>query len=197
MESNKIYAAILVAGILAMISIIVSGMLVQPTPLKTNAYPIEGVAASTAGGEAPKPAGIEPITPLLAKADPDHGAMIAKQCQSCHTFTKGGPDGVGPNNWGIVGAKHAHDPAYSYSDAMKNFPGTWDYESLNKFLYAPQKDVPGTKMGFAGLKKTQDRVDVIAWLRQQSDNPEPLPPAGAAPEGAAAQPAAANSPPKK
>jgi cytochrome c len=179
MESNKVYAAILVAGILAMLSIIASGILVEPTPLKTAAYPIEGATEAPAGGEA-KPAGPEPILPLLAKADADHGAVVAKQCQSCHTFTKGGADGVGPNNWGIVGAKHDHEPGYAYSDAMKNNPGTWDYEGLNKFLYAPQKDVPGTKMGFAGLKKAQDRADVIMWLRLQSDNPEPLPSADAA-----------------
>jgi cytochrome c len=174
MESNKIYAAILVAGILAMISIIGSGMLVEPEQLAKPAYPIEGVAAPAAGGEA-KPAATEPVTPLLAKADVDHGAQIARQCMACHNFAKGGPNMVGPNLWGVVGGPHDHKADYSYSDAMKKFPGNWDYESINKFIEHPQVYVPGTKMGFAGLKKAQDRADLIAWLRQQADTPEPLP----------------------
>jgi len=174
MESNKVYAAILVAGILAMISIIGSGMLVAPKELAKQAYPIEGVA-ETAGAPAAKPEEVEPVTPLLAKADVDHGAQIARQCQACHNFAKGGPNMVGPNLWGVLGGPHAHKGDYAYSDAMKNSKGTWDYESLNKFIHKPQEFIPGTKMGFAGLKKVQDRADVIAWLRQQSDNPVPLP----------------------
>jgi len=175
MESNKLYAAILVAGILAMISIIASGMLVEPEFLKKNAYPIEGVAEAPAGGGEAKAAEIEPVTALLAKADADHGGQVAKQCGACHNFVKGGPNMVGPNLWGVEGGPHAHKADYAYSDAMKKFPGDWDYESLNKFLAHPQAFLPGTKMGFAGLKKVQDRADVIMWLRQQSDSPPPLP----------------------
>jgi cytochrome c len=175
MESNKIYAAILVAGILAMLSIIASGMLVQPTELTKLAYPIEGVAEAPAASAAPKPAESEPVAPLLAKADVDHGAQIAKQCMACHNFAKGGPNLVGPNLWGVVGGPHDHKPDYAYSDALEKFPGKWDYESINKFITKPTAYVPGTKMGFAGLKKPEDRADVIAWLRLQSDSPEPLP----------------------
>jgi len=174
MESNKFYAAILLAGVLAMIAIIASGMLVHPEELAKPAYPIEGAATPAAGGEA-KPAEIEPVAPLLAKADVDHGAQLARQCQACHNFAKGGPNMVGPNLWGVVAGPHDHKTDYAYSDAMKAFKGVWDYESLNKFIAHPQGLVPGTKMGFAGLKKPQDRADVIAWLRQQSDNPPPLP----------------------
>jgi cytochrome c len=158
-----------------MISIIASGMLVEPTFLAKNAYPIEGAAEATAGAAEAKPAEIEPVGPLLAKADADHGAQIAKQCGACHNFAKGGPNMVGPNLWGVVGGPHAHKSDYAYSDAMKKFAGDWDYESINKFIAHPQGYLPGTKMGFAGLKKAQDRADVIAWLRQQSDNPPPLP----------------------
>jgi cytochrome c len=175
MESNKIYAAILVAGILAMLSIIASGMLVEPEMLAKPAYPIEGVAAPAAAAGEAKPAATEPVSPLLAKADIDHGATIAKQCMACHNFAKGGPNLVGPNLWGVVGGPHDHKADYAYSDAMRKQTGPWDYESLNKFIEKPQAAVPGTKMGFAGLKKVQDRADVIDWLRTQSDNPEPLP----------------------
>src|SRR6266404_1362265 len=117
MESNKIYAAILVAGVLAMISIVGSGMLVKPVELAKPAYPIEGAAEASAGPAA-KPAPEEPVGPLLAKADPDHGAQIARQCMACHNFAKGGPNMVGPNLWGVVGGPHDHKADYSYSDAM-------------------------------------------------------------------------------
>jgi cytochrome c len=179
METNKFFGAFLLAGVIAMIAIIASGMLIQPIKLTKNAYPIEGVGAPAAGGEAAKPAEIEPVSPLLAKADPDHGAVLARQCGACHNFVKGGPNMVGPNNWGVVGSKHAHVAGYAYSDAMAKFPGDWDYESLNKFIASPQKFLPGTKMGYAGMKKPQDRADLIAWLRLQSDSPVPLPAAGA------------------
>ena len=53
--------------------------------------------------------------------------------------------------------------------------GSWGYEELNKFLYKPKEYIKGTKMNFAGLKKTQDRADLILWLRDKSDNPAPLP----------------------
>ncbi len=175
MESNKFFAAILVAGILAMVSIIGSGMLVEPEQLKTNAYPIEGVAEATPAAGAAAPAAIEPVGPLLAKADVDHGAAVAKQCQACHNFAKGGPNLVGPNLWGVIGGPHAHKSDFAYSDAMKKFAGTWDYDSINNFIAHPQAYLPGTKMGFAGLKKPEDRADVIAWLRTQADTPEPLP----------------------
>lgn len=204
MESNKFFAAILVAGVLAMITIILSDMVVEPETLEKLAYPIEGVADEAGAGEA-KPVELAPIGPMLANANVDHGAVVARQCQACHSFTKGGPNMVGPNLWGVVGGPHAHKEDYAYSKAMKESGGTWDYESLNKLINKPQSEVPGTKMGFAGLKKAEDRADVIAWLRQQSDSPVPLPaaappeaaapaagatPAPAAPAGAAPAPAA-------
>ena len=173
MESNKFFAAILVAGVLAMISIIGSGMLVHQAELAKPAYPIEGAAEGPATAAAP--VAEEPVSPLLAKADVDHGAQIARQCQACHSFTKGGPNMVGPNLYGVVGGPHDHKEDYAYSDAMKKEKGIWDYEALNKFIEHPQVAVPGTKMGFAGLKKAQDRADLIAWLRQQADTPVPLP----------------------
>jgi cytochrome c len=184
MDINKIFAAILSAGVLAMVAIIVSGMLVQPVELKTAAYPIDGVVETAPAAEEAKPVEVAPVAPLLASADVDKGAQIAKQCQACHNFAKGGPNAVGPNLWGVLGGPHAHKADYNYSEAMKAQKGDWTYEALNTFIAHPQLTMPGTKMGFAGLKKPEDRADVIAWLRQQSDNPLPLP--------AASAPAAAN-----
>jgi cytochrome c len=173
LEWNKIFAAILVAGILGLGTGILSDMVVEPEALKKNVYAIEVTDAPVATSD--KPEALDPVIPLLAKADVAHGEQLTKVCTSCHSFESGGPNKVGPNLWGVVGGPHAHKKDYDYSDAMKAFPGKWDYESLNGFLRKPSQYLPGTKMGFAGYKKVQDRADVIAWLRTQSDNPEPLP----------------------
>ena len=81
---------------------------------------------------------------------------------------------------------------FAYSDALKGKPGNWDYDGLNAWLFSPKAYAPGTKMSFAGLKKTQERANVIAWLRTQADTPVPLPDAAAveAAKAAAAAPAA-------
>ena len=75
----------------------------------------------------------------------------------------------------ILNQSKASKDGYSYSKALKEFGGEWDYQSLNAFLLKPKNYINGTKMNFSGLKKTKDRANIIAWLRSLSDNPEPLP----------------------
>ena len=68
----------------------------------------------------------------------------------------------------------------------------WTFEQLNAFLTKPKDAVPGTSMGFAGLKKDDERANLIAWLNTQSASPLPLPTEAAAPaEAPAATDAAA------
>jgi cytochrome c len=107
----------------------------------------------------------EPIDELMATADIAQGEKLAKVCAACHTFDKGGANRVGPNMWGIVGAKHAHIDGFAYSDALKaKSAEVWDVEALNQFLWNPKKAIPGTKMGYAGMKKPEDRAALIKWL---------------------------------
>jgi len=202
LELNKVIGAILVGGLVMMVTGIMGHMLVSPKSHGEAAISA-GEAPAGGGGEAAPaaPAAIEPIAPLLAKADPAKGQQIAVKCQACHDFTKGGPNKIGPNLWGIVGSKPAEVPGYSFSDAMKaRQDKPWTYEALNEFLTAPRSFVPGTKMTFAGLSKIEDRADVIAWLRTLSDNPVPLPsPADVAAaekayQDATAKPAASTAP---
>mgnify|MGYP002379871892 CR=1 FL=1 len=170
MEQNKILAAILVAGIAASLSGFVAKKAVHPEHLAENSYKIEGVVASAAtGGGAPAaPAKAEPIADLIASADLGQGEKVSKVCASCHTFEKGGPNRVGPNLSGIVGAKHAHADGFAYSDAMKAKAGeTWTEDALNEFLWNPKQAIPGTKMGFAGVKKPEDRAALIKWMKTQ------------------------------
>jgi cytochrome c len=165
MEINKIFAAFLVAGIVGMLSWFVSHELYHPEPLAKNAYVIEALGGETAEAAPAAPSGPEPIADLMKTADAAKGQQIAKVCSSCHTLGKGEPHRIGPNLYGIVGNHHAHEGDFSYSSAMQALnKETWDVDHLNHFLWSPQKTVPGTKMTFAGLKKAQDRADVIKYL---------------------------------
>lgn len=166
MEANKIFGALLTAGIISMLAWFVSHMAFEHEKLEKNAYEIAGVP----GGETPgAPAAAKEAEPIdVAKADIAQGQKLSAVCSSCHTFGKGEPAKVGPNLFGIVGGAHAHMSDYAYSEAMKGHAGEkWDYDALNKFLWNPQKAVPGTKMTFMGLKKPEDRAAVIKWLESQ------------------------------
>jgi cytochrome c len=74
----------------------------------------------------------------------------------------------------VVGRDVASHEGFNYSAALTEFGGAWTYERLNEFLLAPKTYVPGTKMVFAGVKKDQDRADLLAYLRTLSNDPEPL-----------------------
>lgn len=167
METNKIFAAILTAGIIAYLAGFISHELTVQEPLKENAFKIE-VTATAAPGETPAaPAKAEPINDLIGKADPAQGEKISKICAACHTFAKGDANKMGPNLAGIIGRARASHEGFAYSDAMKAKGGNWDVDSLNEFLFSPKNFVPGTKMSFAGLKKPEDRAALVKWLEAQ------------------------------
>lgn len=167
MEQNKIFAAILVAGIISMLAWFVSYSVYHPKHLEENAYPIAVADAAPVGGAAAAPAVAEPVDDLMASADVAHGEKVAKVCAACHTFDQGGANKVGPNLAGTVGKAKGTHAGFSYSDAMKAKGGTWTVADLNEFLWNPKKSVPGTKMSFAGLKKPEDRAAVIKYLQSK------------------------------
>ena len=92
-----------------------------------------------------------------------------------HTFEQGGPDRTGPNLWGIVGRNVASHKPFTYSSAFSAQTGAWTYERLDHYLTNPAKAVPGNKMGFAGLRKPEDRANVIAFLSTLSTSRVPFP----------------------
>ena len=174
LKFNKIAAALLSSILLIMMFGKISNFLVNPNTDVSNAYPIEVPETNTAVAKEEKEVVIEPITALLATANLESGLKIAKKCVACHGFDAGGPNKVGPNLYDIVN-KDQGKADYAYSKVLAALNGKWTYEELNKFLYKPKLYSKGTKMNYAGLSKTKDRANLIAWLRTKSDNPAPLP----------------------
>jgi cytochrome c len=178
LEFNKAFAAVLTAGITFMVSGFVAGLVVSPQRPHEPAIALGRDAAAPAQPTpAPTAPALEPIAPLLAAANVDNGRQIAQRaCASCHNFAQGGPNGVGPNLYGIVGAPHARVAGFNYSAANRALADKpWDYEALNAFIARPAAAMPGTRMAFAGINNAQQRADVIAWLRTLAQTPAPLP----------------------
>jgi cytochrome c len=94
------------------------------------------------------------------------GEKVFAKCKACHQIGEGAKNAVGPVLNGIVGRKAGTYPDYSYSDANKGSGFTWDETTLKEYLKNPRAKVPGTKMIFPGLPKSEDVDNVIAYLKQ-------------------------------
>jgi cytochrome c len=177
LETNKVLAAVLCAGLLAMATGKVAEGLRHPGELEENAFKIEVANAEPSAETTAGPPPVEPVIPLLASADLAAGESLAKKCTACHSVDEGGGNKVGPTLWDVVGRQKAAMDGFAYSDALAGFtdPKDWTYASLNKFLHKPKEYVPGTKMNYAGLKKASDRADLIAYMRTLSGSPVALP----------------------
>lgn len=103
---------------------------------------------------------------MLQAADISVGQTISLRCGACHSLSKADEPGkIGPNLFGIVGAKHARRADYAYSNALKQLKDrTWTVDNLYKWLRDPEAYAPGTLMPYAGLMDPQDRLDLIAYL---------------------------------
>lgn len=170
---------VLFAGIVALGASIVAGEMFHSERPEEMGYPIAGVVAEGEGGAAE-----QPIEAFLAKADAAKGATIFNKCAACHTITNGGPNGLGPNLWGVMGEEIGHGRAgFAFSPALSGKGGKWDWQSMNAWLTSPRTFAPGTKMTFAGLGNPQERADLMAYLNSQGSNlPLPAAPAAAAPK---------------
>ncbi len=116
-----------------------------------------------------------PVAPTLATSvsyaaltgDAARGETIFGQCRTCHVVEQG-VNRIGPSLWGVVGRKAGSIEGFRYSAANRKSGLVWTEEQLFTYLEAPQKVLKGTYMAFAGLKKPQDRADVIAYLKTRA-----------------------------
>jgi cytochrome c len=176
-EFNKIAGAVLGTALVVFGLSELANIIYNPHAPERPGFAVEVAEAEGAGGEAPAEAApAVSLGTLLASADATKGQAVYKACAACHDVSKGGPNKVGPNMWGIVGRNHAAVEGFAYSEAMavlKDEP--WTFEALNAFILAPKQAIPGTKMAYGGLKKDADRANLLAYLATLSDTPVPFP----------------------
>ena len=177
-EFNKILTVIIITIIIFVIIGFIGNFLVKVDYNKNQetAYKIEipetSVVKTT---QTDQKDSIEAISSLLVNASLDKGEKIFKKCGICHNYKKDSKSKVGPNLWNLINRPKASVSSFAYSKALIDNGGKWTYEELNGFLYKPKEYIKGTKMNFAGLSDIEDRANLILWLRQQSENPVPLP----------------------
>ncbi|ABG30908.1 cytochrome c family protein [Roseobacter denitrificans] len=105
---------------------------------------------------------------IMASASVEDGAKVFRKCSACHKLVEG-ENVAGPYLYGVVGRDKAAAEGYGYSDALASMEGAWTPENLSGFLEKPSSYAPGTSMGFAGLRKVEDRANVIAYLDSLDD----------------------------
>lgn len=142
---------------------------------------LAGALALTAcGGEAPAPevpAGPAKPVPTLAELPSPYNeanletgkSLFGRQCASCHFVAQGKGHLVGPNLHDVFDRGTGKAANYNYSPALKNFEHKmWTPELVDQWLTSPNGFVAGTSMFFNGIKKPEDRRDLIGWLLIES-----------------------------
>jgi cytochrome c len=106
-----------------------------------------------------------------ARGDPARGEAIYGRCLGCHSIER---DRTGPRHEGLIGRKVGGVDGFAYSPAMRKAGAAgmvWDEATLDKFLESPTRFIPGTRMGYAGIKNAQERADLIAFLKKAGAGP--------------------------
>ena len=106
-----------------------------------------------------------------ADGNPAEGKKVFRKCAACHTV-QAGKNRVGPSLHDVVGRKAGSVDGFKYSNAMQEFGaggGVWVAKALDAYLADPRGFVKGNRMAFPGLKKEDEREDVIAYLKSVSE----------------------------
>jgi len=106
-------------------------------------------------------------------ADPVRGETEYVRCQGCHALDR---HRTGPRHCGLLGRKAGTDNGFTFTEAMTNSGIYWNQQTLDQFLTAPLQFIPGTAMGYAGIKQAKTRKDLIAYLVTANQDPAVCPP---------------------
>ena len=173
-EINKIIAAILVTVLLVLGIGKISDVIFHVEQPSVAGYKVEIVVSGDTASQVSTGTETD-IAALLALGSVEDGEKVFKKCAACHSINSGGRNNIGPKLWNVMFRPVGSVADYKYSKALSSYGKEWSWEEMNGFLLKPSKWIKGNKMGFAGLKKDEDRASVILYLNQKSDNPKQLP----------------------
>jgi cytochrome c len=106
-------------------------------------------------------AALAALSPAGAGGDAARGEKIYERCAACHSLDR---DRTGPRHCGLFGRRAGSLAGFDYSPAMRGSAIVWNDATLDRFLAAPTKVVPGTSMGYAGVDDPRERADLVAYL---------------------------------
>jgi len=174
-EINKIIASILLVALLVIGVNKLGDIVFEVKKPKVTAYKVEGLVTTAISTSSSNTTGAVDISALLALGSVEKGKKVFKKCAACHTINADGGNKIGPKLWNVMFRPAGSITDYKYSKALSNFGKEWTWAEMNGFLTKPAKWIKGNKMGFAGLKKEEDRASIILYLNKNSENPKPLP----------------------
>src|SRR6185295_15126304 len=136
-EWNKIIGAVLGTAIFIFVVRLVAEHIYEAEQPAKPGYVVEGVVEASAGGAAaPTEEAMPDWGTVLPAADVAAGKTASVKCEQCHDLSKGGPNKIGPNLFGVVDRARGSHEGFAYSSAMKGKPGNWNYDELFKFIKA-------------------------------------------------------------
>ena len=127
----------------------------------------ETVEAAVSGGDDQVSAEVVAAYAAL-EGDAAQGRRVFTKCMSCHVVQEG-QNRVGPSLYGIIGREAGSIEGFRYSDANANSGIVWTEPTMFAYLEAPQRFIPGTIMAYPGLPSPQERADVIAYIKAESE----------------------------
>ena len=173
-EINKIIAAIVVTVVLVFGIGKISDIVFHVEKPAVEGYKVEVKLASTSNTEGNSESEVD-ISAFLALGNAEDGKKVFKKCVACHSINADGKNKIGPKLWNVMFRPVGSIADYKYSKALSSYGKEWTWEEMNGFLIKPSKWIKGNKMGFAGLKKEEDRASVILYMNANSDSPLDLP----------------------
>ena len=174
-EINKIIASILLVVLLVVSVNKLGDIVFKVEKPKVAAYKVEGLVATTVSTTNSDLDESVDVSALLALGSVEKGKKVFKKCAACHSINADGGNKIGPKLWNVMFRPVGVITDYKYSKALSSYGKEWTWQEMNGFLIKPAKWIKGNKMGFAGLKKDEDRASILLYLNENSDSPKPLP----------------------
>ena len=170
-EFNKIFGAICATALFILVLSIITDFLYSEPDLQQQAYIVDVPETDVLILDEMAEVVEIDVMELLVMASLENGQKVAKKCVSCHNFEAGSANKIGPNLYNIVDRQMGIIDGFAYSNALNERGAnneSWTFENLFHFLESPKKWLPGTIMGYAGIRKPKDRADLIVYLHDIS-----------------------------